>query len=166
MTSTPQHSTNGHSVCNSDRSLYLAFVRSLERHGEHGQAFEKIAAELGWGEEQTMSYAKRYLLTLIEYENEQDESQLEQNQGDDHGSADEDWTTEEAILFDTLLALYIPSVQGDARDMPEAVDGRDWAQEIAARLPGRSVKEVKLRYNKQHAIIDVGHPSSTHNQSR
>jgi hypothetical protein len=145
----------------------LAFVRSLERHGEDGQAFKKISAELGWSEEQTMAYAKNYLLTLIEYENEQDESQLvQENQGDDHSTDDEDWTTEEVILFDTLLTLYIPSVHGDARHMPEEVDGRNWATEIAARLPGRSVQEVKLRYNKKHAIINVSHPSSAHSQGR
>ena len=133
----------------------MAFVRSLERHGDNGQAFQKIAAELGWGEGETIEYAKRYLMALIEYEEEQEQPISEpvpdDNDDGDCITSNSPMSIDEEILFETLLVLHLPEQPGSSRNYHDM----SWATAVAAHLPLRSTQEVKSRYMKKYASCHV-----------
>ena len=54
---------------------------------------------------------------------------------------DNDWAVEENILFEALLVQYLPAIQDQSSD---------WAERIAAQLPGRTPREVKQRYEAKY----------------
>ena len=157
------HSSNGNSsseIHRAEQDLPMAFVQSLERHGDNGQAFSKIATELGWGEEETMEYAKRYLMALIEYEEEQEQRASkststidddDDDDDDDYVTVSRSWSTEEEILFETLLVQHLPEQSWPNRDNHHM----SWAAMVAAHLPLRSTQEVRDRYMSKYATCRV-----------
>ena len=155
------HSSNGNSsseIHHAEQDLPMAFVQSLERHGDNGQAFSKIATELGWGEEETMEYAKRYLMALIEYEEEQEQRASkststidDDDDDDDYIAGSRSWSTEEEILFETLLVQHLPEQSWPNRDNHDM----SWAAMVAAHLPLRSTQEVRDRYMSKYATCRV-----------
>ena len=122
----------------SEQDRFMAFVESLERHGEDGQAVAKIATELGYSEDDIIAYAKRYLLALIDF----DDEELTGSKVGSH--IEQEWSAEEATLFEALLVLHIPN------DVP-SIAASGWAEKVAANLPGRSTSEVIDRYNQMYA---------------
>ena len=49
------------------------------------------------------------------------------------------WSLEESVLFDTLVATYLPV---------EDPEGYDWEELVAAQLPGRSATEIRRRWHQ------------------
>jgi hypothetical protein len=144
------------------------FVAALERHGgrslpgqEGGDTeWDRIAWDLEWTREEVKVYAYSYMMALRSHRDSDVGTDNIANAGASangtasvsmdhvpvpvHGVLPDDWTLEERVLFDTLLARYLPQHAVD----PEGNSSFEWEEQVAAMLPTRSAIEVRLRYRR------------------
>ena len=161
-------------ICNNEWGNVVApdttharFVESLERHAADGEnvsraAWSNMATELGWTVEHVQAYAYQYMMALNSPDENRAEGQANNVQVRMNGSHDvsmsnnhhnentttngnTEWTVEEDILFDSLLAVYLP---GDSSDNSSNRNRLDWEEQVASRLPGRTPMQVRQRYNR------------------
>uniref|UniRef100_A0A7S2UNS2 Uncharacterized protein n=1 Tax=Attheya septentrionalis TaxID=420275 RepID=A0A7S2UNS2_9STRA len=145
------------------------FVAALERHGgrflpgqEGGYTeWDRIAWDLEWTREEVKVYAYSYMMALRSHRDSDTDTDNLANVGAAgngtasvsmdrvpvHGVLPDDWTLEERVLFDTLLARYLPANAVETRENP--LDGSyEWEEQVAAMIPTRSTMEVRLRYRR------------------
>jgi len=149
----------------SERNAHARFVECLERHAgdNNGRAvWSNMASELGWTVEQVQSYAHRYMLTLNEATMSHGDQQnntagdVIMNNGDNcdnetNGNSDSDeWTLEEDILLDSLLAAHLPCAGASHNSNSHNNNNAalEWEEQVASRLPGRTPMQVRQRYNQ------------------
>lgn len=130
-------------------------------------AWSSMASELGWDVEQVQTYAYRYMMALNAQDEDQPTSQGEQqDNGEDvvmnngntnNGSAANgnsetvEWTLEEDILLDSLLAVHLPRGNRGAANNSSSNNNHDvldWEEQVASRLPGKTPMQVRQRYNQ------------------
>lgn len=131
-----------------------------------------MANELDWRLEQVQVYAYRYMLALLNNDDQSvDAAQAEQHDvlinggqqyvlsmnGGQHetinneangnatnGIANHEWTWEEDVLLDSLLAVYL--TEGNLPNSNNNHDALDWEEKVASHLPGRTPMQVRERY--------------------
>lgn len=98
----------------------------------------RLAEKLQWEPGEVALHAFRYFLALNEYylQEERDEAYREGNK-----KPSNQWTEEEAILFDTLCAVYMQESTGPPNE-------RDWywVVQISSFFPGRSPDYLWEKY--------------------
>lgn len=133
-----------------------------------------MATDLDWTVEQVQIYAYRYMMALNNNDDNREDSQHRPQEKGDSGdvimndganersinsgnnendvtsaSPDTEWTLEEDILLDSLLAVYLP--RENNRSTSSALSNNDgildWEEQIASRLPRRTPIQVRQRYN-------------------
>jgi hypothetical protein len=97
-----------------------------------------MASELDWTVEEVQTYAYRYMAALNADQSIHEEQDDEENES----TIVDAWSLEETILFDSLLAMYLPDGADSSTN-----DGLDWEEQVAAQLPGRTPMQVRRRYN-------------------
>lgn len=115
------------------RENHNRFIASLEKHGFGASAWELMGKELDWTAEDVKTYAYRYFISLQKMTSEEERGLV--------GVDDNDWAVEENILFEALLVQYLPTIQDQSSD---------WAERIAAQMPGRTPREVNQRYEAKY----------------
>lgn len=135
------------------------FLASLERHGGSTtrRTWSNMASELDWTVEEVQTYAYRYMTALSTDQSTQEEQ--EHNGGNESTNGDA-WTLEENILFDSLLAVYLPN------GIDSSTNRLDWEEHVAAHLPGRTPMQVRRRYNSRYVeehTQETGESENTNN---
>jgi len=149
------------------RERHTRFLQSLERHASGDDvsraAWSNMASELGWSVEQVQVYAYRYMMALNDESEDQSMPQQEhQANGDDvvmadneengsimNGNSDNEWTLEEDILLDSLLAVYPPRCSANSSSNNNSNhNALDWEEQVASRMPGKTPMQVRQRYNQ------------------
>jgi hypothetical protein len=147
------------------RRRHDEFIECLERHGSNfsSNLWPILAEELGWSVAEVQLYAYQYLTALLTTDSSSSlpsstthrgpmvgPPSSSMNGGNSHSgrrlrdrtsrrarTATRPWSLEEIILFETLVATYMPA--GDS-------EGYEWEELVAAQLPGRTTAEVRRRW--------------------
>mmetsp|Transcript_40738 Transcript_40738/g.49590 ORF Transcript_40738/g.49590 Transcript_40738/m.49590 type:complete len:136 (+) Transcript_40738:97-504(+) len=127
---------------NNETERHTRFIRALEACN---MSWERMASDTGWTIDEVKLYAYEYMMLLNNSSRENDISKKRNDQATSSSSSchvNEDpsqsnWTYDDCILFDTLVARY--SSNGD-----EDEDLR-WSK-IASMLPGKTPQETRERY--------------------
>ena len=114
-------------------------TEEMRRHGLFIQALDglppncletewlsAISVKLGWDLRQVEAHAYRYFVALVEHD------QVQRLQ-----PGPDDWTAEESILFDTLVALY-----HEGKDHPSWT----WVTDVAGYFPRRTPADIWHRW--------------------
>uniref|UniRef100_A0A7S2N5L5 Myb-like domain-containing protein n=1 Tax=Helicotheca tamesis TaxID=374047 RepID=A0A7S2N5L5_9STRA len=155
---------NNHQESTNEEEQHERFIAALEQYGPQGTGWEweHMASATGWTVDEVKLYAYRYMMALNETPsrhidrspsaaNEGDNSSKgghspRQSGGDEKENEDDDWTFEERILFDTLLARHDGVNNSADVDYNPSVVSR-W-ENISALLPNRTSLQVRQRYMK------------------
>ncbi len=154
---------------------HARFVDSLERHVSDGEnvsraTWSNMANELGWTVENVQAYAYQYMMALNSPDENQAEGQANgthvsmngrhdvsmSNNNHDNGNVtngNSEWTVEEDILLDSLLALYHP---GESSNYSHNRNLLDWEEQVASRLPGRTPMQIRQHYNELYGHHNHG----------
>lgn len=115
---------------------HARFIEMLEHHAGGSMArrvWKSIASDLGWTIENVQRHAFRYLSEL-QHRDEHQTNEVTVDCGDD------EWSIEEDILLESLLAVHLPE-NGNSQ--------LDWEERVAAHLPRRTPLEVRLRFQSR-----------------
>ena len=157
------------------RHQHARFLESLERHatssgGEQVSraVWSRMASDLGWSVEQVQVYAYWYMMALAE----DDDQAISQGEQQDNGgnnvimnggghrndnelnenltNGNSEWTLEEDILLESLLAVYLPLGYhtSSGNNTNNNHSGLDWEEQVASRLPGKTPMQVRQRYRQ------------------
>lgn len=152
----------------------------------------KIADELGddWNVTDVQKYAYQYLMTLLNNDQDETDDSTEaenessssptlndeidvlqpttKNQGknshndNNHIEDDEEWTLEETILFDTLLARYYNNGTQPSSSPIYSHSNICWVDQVAAFIPQKTSYQVKQRYEQLYGDeASLGHTPKT-----
>lgn len=118
------------------------FITSLEKHGYSAdpKAWERMANDLEWSEEEVKRYAYRYFSALQKVPSE--------GAPIDDEEEDDSWTFEESILLEALLVRHLGIINEQNKERQQG--GLAWEALIAARIPGKTAQEVKERYEQKY----------------
>jgi hypothetical protein len=119
-----------------------SFIISLEKHGYSAdpKAWERMANDLEWSEEEVKTYAYRYFNALQHVPSE--DIPVDDNKGE------ESWTFEESILLESLLVRHLAIINEQNKERQQ--DRLAWEELIAARIPGKTAQEVRQRYEQKY----------------
>lgn len=133
------HNNNRSRLAGDARRRHDRFLASLERHGGSmtRHTWSNMASDLDWTAEEVQTYAYRYMMALSTNQSKQEDQESGVNDST-NGNA---WSLEENILFDSLLAVFLPY------GIDSSTNGLDWEEKVAAHLPGRTPMQVRRRYN-------------------
>lgn len=120
-----------------------SFITSLEKHGYSAdpKAWERIANDLEWSEEEVKRYAYRYFNALQQVP-------PEDNPPVDDKEENDLWTFEESILLEALLVRHLAIINEQNKQQQQG--DLAWEEIIAARIPGKTAQEVKQRYEQKY----------------
>jgi len=115
--------------------LFLKAMDELPDDCPQTELISRLSKSLNWESRQVETHAYRYFISLIESEQDRwgpDEETLEDPK---------QWTQDEAVLFDTLLAAYGDGLQNFSDELKHS-----WIPRVAAHFPGRTAADMRHRW--------------------
>jgi hypothetical protein len=166
------------------RRRHDEFTECLERHGSNftSNDWPILAEELGWSVAEVQLYSYQYFTALLmtdpssslpssttrrgpmvgppsssmNGDNSPNGRRLRDRMSRRARTASRPWRLEEVILFETLVATYMPA--GDS-------GGYEWEELVAAQLPGRTTAEVRRRWRNMAGGEEHQENHSQHHRS-
>lgn len=142
------------------QTRHQLFMQALEsllsdnaNRNSHLQWVTVIAERLQWPIPDVEMHAFQYFMALERCDDREDAARVgdsattlrTETENEDLGQHTSDWSEEELLLFDTLVAIHCPSTVS----VNDNTEQQDWIQHVAQHLGGRTLGEVCQRWKQR-----------------